>query len=137
MKFAHSLFFVSVILVSCLTAFDQKGNESNDPAWLAQTRGSGVVSTWLNPLATFNPSIISSGHAQYFGSIDELNYGQGKDFLKFVSELKNARLGIFLGELFCVFFGNAGVRLATFPLAALNLIYMVELKRFEDKCNKD
>lgn len=43
---------------------------------------------FLNPLATFEPSITSKGHVTSFGSIDKMSYEQKINLKKFVEQLE-------------------------------------------------
>jgi hypothetical protein len=134
MRFLAYFFIIACgVSLSCFGA-DQKQNQANDPEWLVQLKKPGAFLTFLNPFATFQSSIISSGHVQYCGSVDELNNEQKKDLLRFVTQLKYVRLGGFMIELFAAFFGRSG-RFAATSFALLNCIYLFELKNFETKLN--
>lgn len=123
--------------IFCLNA-DQK-----DPEWLAQIRKSGAVFTWLNPFATFQQSLISSGHAQYFGPIDVLTHDQRQVLLKFVTYVQYARLCIdvvvAIGTT-SILLNNRkykGVANLEFVLCAIGYYYLYELKDFKEKINKE
>jgi hypothetical protein len=123
--------------IFCLNA-DQK-----DPEWLAQIRKPGAVFSWLNPFATFQQSIISSGHAQYLGPIDLLSHDQRQGLLKFVTYVQYARLSIDMivaTHAMSILLNKPkykGVANLEFVLCAIGFYYLYELKDFKEKINKE
>jgi hypothetical protein len=129
MKLMRSVFIILTVFVSFLHCSDQRPRDWKD------------VVSFLNPFATFRPSIISKGHAQYFEEVGSLSNEQKDNLKKFVTQLKYAKLGISLVVLFSGvngLFSVSGLQFHryTFPLwvlFAVNAIYARDLRRFQEK----
>lgn len=139
MKLIRSVYVVLAIFVSALNCSEQKPKGWKDVMFFA------------NPLAIFRPSIISSGHAQYFGSIDDLNDEQRRNLKQFIDQLEVVKTTTLVANASCAFLAflySSKTDLSGRPIFAFigigliigswatNSQYLRELNDFKDKIEK-
>ena len=91
---------------------------------------------FVNPVATFQPSSISSGHAQYFEPKNELSDIQKSDTKIVFARLRYLRCFYSLVGIFQLFFEKRYKQISGIILLAASLSYVYELKQFEKKLDQ-
>lgn len=90
----------------------------------------------LNPIATFQPSSISSGHAQYFEQKNELSNIQKSDTKIVLARLRYLRCFYSLVGTFLLFFEKRYKQISGMILLATSVSYSYEVKQFEKKLDQ-
>ncbi len=87
----------------------------------------------LNPIATFQPSSISSGHAQYFESKNQLSAIQKSDTKIMLARLRYLRFSYALAGGFRMFFRKEKYMIVP---VLINVFYAYEVTQFEKKLDQ-
>ena len=123
MKFTEYIFMLFVLVCTSLNA-----------SFLNQKDVKKFLN-FLNPIATFQPSSISSGHAQYFEP-NELSNIQKSDTKIVLACLRYLRCFYSLGGIFLLFFEKRYKQISGMIVLATSVSYSYEVKQFEKKLDQ-
>lgn len=123
MKFTEYIFMLFVLVCTSLNA-----------SFLNQKDVKKFLN-FLNPIATFQPSSISSGHAQYFEP-NELSNIQKSDTKIVLARLRYLRCFYSLVGIFLLFFEKRYKQINGMILLATSVSYSYEVKQFEKKLDQ-